>query len=62
MIERGHFMTGSKQRVIGQRTRRADAPPKLMGQEHYTGDLRLPGMLHARPVLSVAAHARIVGI
>ncbi|HRA32884.1 MAG TPA: xanthine dehydrogenase family protein molybdopterin-binding subunit [Thermomicrobiales bacterium] len=55
-------MTGSKQRVIGQRTRRADAPPKLMGQEHYTGDLRLPGMLHARPVLSVAAHARIVGI
>lgn len=55
-------MTTSEQRIIGKRTPRADAPAKLMGQEHFTGDLRLPGMLHARPVLSVAAHARLIGV
>jgi CO/xanthine dehydrogenase Mo-binding subunit len=49
-------------RAVGQRVRRIDAPPKLTGQERYTGDLRVPRMLVARPVTSPYAHARIRGI
>jgi CO/xanthine dehydrogenase Mo-binding subunit len=48
--------------AVGQRIRRIDAPPKLTGQERYTGDLRVPGMLIARPVTSPYAHARIRGV
>ncbi len=49
-------------RAVGQRVRRIDAPPKLTGQERFTGDLRVPGVLIARPVTSPYAHARILGI
>src|SRR3712207_490498 len=49
-------------RAVGVRTKRIDAPPKLTGQEPFTADLRLPGLLHARPVGSAYAHARIKGI
>ncbi len=48
--------------AVGQRVRRIDSPPKLTGQERFTGDLRVPGMLVARPVPSPYAHARIRGI
>ena len=48
--------------VVGQRTKRIDSPPKLTGQERFTADLKLPGLLHARPVGSPYAHARINGI
>jgi CO/xanthine dehydrogenase Mo-binding subunit len=48
--------------AVGQRVRRIDAPPKLTGQERFTGDLRVPGMLIARPVTSPYAHARIRAI
>lgn len=47
---------------IGQRVKRLDAPQKLTGQERFTGDLRIPGMLYARPVGSTSAHARVVGV
>jgi len=46
-------------RAVGQRVRRIDSPPKLTGQERFTGDLRIPGLLIARPVTSPYAHARI---
>jgi CO/xanthine dehydrogenase Mo-binding subunit len=49
-------------RAVGQRVRRIDAPPKLTGQERYTGDLNVRGMLIARPVVSPYAHARIRAI
>ena len=49
-------------RAVGQRVRRIDSPPKLTGQERFTGDLRVPGMLVARPVTSPYAHARIRSI
>jgi len=55
-------MTATEQRVIGHAMPRVDAPAKLTGQERYAGDLNLPGLVHARPVLSVVAHARLVGI
>ncbi|MFM9105353.1 MAG: hypothetical protein ACKOWF_01485, partial [Chloroflexota bacterium] len=48
--------------AVGQRVRRLDSPPKLTGQERFTGDLRIPGLLHCRPVGSAHAHARIAGI
>lgn len=48
--------------VVGQRLKRPDAPRKLTGIERFTGDLRVPGMLFARPVLSPYAHARIRGV
>ncbi len=48
--------------AVGERVRRIDGPPKLTGQERFTGDLRVPGMLIARPVTSPYAHARIVNI
>jgi CO/xanthine dehydrogenase Mo-binding subunit len=49
----------SEPRAVGQRVRRIDAPQKLTGQERFTGDLNVPGMLIARPVTSPYAHARI---
>ena len=49
----------SVQSALGQRMKRLDAPQKLTGQERFVGDLFLPGMLHARPVISPYAHALI---
>jgi CO/xanthine dehydrogenase Mo-binding subunit len=47
---------------VGQRVKRLDAPQKLTGQERFTGDLRVPGLLYARPVGSTYAHARITSV
>lgn len=52
----------AQSRAVGQRVRRIDAPPKLTGEERYTGDLDVPGMLIARPVTSPYAHARVRGV
>jgi CO/xanthine dehydrogenase Mo-binding subunit len=52
-LRRGSLASGSK---------RADAPERLTGQLRYTGDLALPGLLHARPVRSPHASARIVSV
>src|SRR4051812_26502055 len=54
--------TMSAYTAVGQRMKRQDAPQKLNGQERFTGDLRFPGQLYARPVTSPYAHARIRGI
>ena len=48
--------------AVGKRTKRADAPAKLNGQERFTADLRLPGLLKARIVGSTYAHARITSV
>jgi len=45
--------------VVGRPQRRIDALERLTGRLQYAGDLRLPGMLHARLVVSPYAHARI---
>src|SRR5919205_844042 len=34
-------------RLVGKRVKRADSPERLTGQLRYTGDLILPGLLHA---------------
>ncbi|MDQ3513795.1 MAG: xanthine dehydrogenase family protein molybdopterin-binding subunit [Chloroflexota bacterium] len=48
--------------AIGTRTKRLDAPQKLNGQERFTADLKLPGLLHARVVGSAYAHAMVKGV
>lgn len=48
--------------AVGTSIKRADAPPKLTGLERFSGDLRFPGLLYARPVGSASAHAKIRGI
>ena len=47
---------------VGPRRPRLDARAQVTGNVHYTGDLYLPGMLHAKPLLSTEHHARIVEI
>jgi len=42
-------------KVMGRPTKRLDARDKVTGRAKYTGDLRLPGMLHAR-ILRPEAH------
>lgn len=48
--------------AVGRSLRRLDGAEKVSGLCRYAGDLRLPGMLHARLVVSPHAHARIVRI
>ncbi|MCC7367617.1 MAG: xanthine dehydrogenase family protein molybdopterin-binding subunit [Chloroflexi bacterium] len=48
--------------VVGRSLPRVDGPEKVTGQARFTGDLRIPGLLHARLVLSPYANARIVSI
>src|SRR3972149_8376350 len=45
---------------IGKRRPRIDAYQQVTGQVEYANDLRLPGMLLAKPLLSTEPHARIV--
>jgi CO/xanthine dehydrogenase Mo-binding subunit len=47
---------------IGVARPRTDSEPKVRGAAGFGADLPQTGLLHARPVLSYAAHARIVSI
>jgi len=48
--------------VIGVSRPRLDAPDKVTGATRYAADGYVHGLLHARPVLSTEAHARIRGV
>lgn len=48
--------------AIGQRTKRLEGASKVTGETRYVDDLTFPGMLQARTVNSVYAHAEIVSI
>jgi len=48
--------------VVGKSVRRVDGEEKVTGHARYAGDLRVPGLLHVRLVLSPYANARIVSI
>ncbi|HSN94956.1 MAG TPA: xanthine dehydrogenase family protein molybdopterin-binding subunit [Anaerolineaceae bacterium] len=52
----------SKYKRVGQAYDRKDAREKVTGQAVYAYDMELPGMLHARCLLSPYARARIVSI
>lgn len=45
--------------VVGKPRAKADAMARITGEARYTDDLSLPGMLIARPLRAVHAHARI---
>ena len=47
---------------LGKRRKIIDGLEKVRGRARYAADVGLPGMLHARPVLSPYPHARIIGI
>jgi aerobic carbon-monoxide dehydrogenase large subunit len=46
-------------RIVGERTRRIEDPRLLRGAGRYTGDIDLPGLMHAAFVRSPHAHALI---
>src|SRR5687767_434808 len=48
--------------AIGRSLRRVDGGEKITGLTRFAADLALPGMVHARLVLSPHAHARIVRV
>src|SRR5829696_2735750 len=48
--------------MMGARIKRKEDPRLITGAGQYTGDLTLPGMLHAVFVRSPYAHARIGAI
>jgi len=48
--------------TIGQNTPQVNARAKVLGRAQYTGDLKLPGMLHAKVLRSPYPSARIVSI
>ena len=48
--------------VVHQSIKRTDGERKVTGAARYAGDVQLPGLLHARLVLSAHPHARIVSV
>jgi xanthine dehydrogenase YagR molybdenum-binding subunit len=48
-----------KHKLLNQRITRVDGPLKATGVAKYTYDQRLPGMLYARVLRSLHAHARV---
>src|SRR2546423_15415058 len=48
--------------ATGAARRRLDGEAKVRGATRYAADVPVAGLLHARPVLSVEAHARITGL
>ncbi len=48
--------------IVGKSVPQVTARQKVLGRALYTGDLKLPGMLHAKVLRSPHAHARIVRI
>jgi CO/xanthine dehydrogenase Mo-binding subunit len=57
--------TGEKARArsaIGVPRRRVDGEPKVRGETRFAADVPVVGLLHARPVLAVEAHARVSAV
>ena len=48
--------------AIGRSLPRLDGPEKVAGVTRFAADVQLPGMLHARLVVSPHAHARVTRI
>lgn len=49
-------------REVGRRRPRLESRAALTGELQFAGDLRLPGMLHAKALLSTEHHAEIVAL
>ncbi|WP_312038918.1 xanthine dehydrogenase family protein molybdopterin-binding subunit [Desulfosporosinus shakirovi] len=48
--------------VVGKSVRRKDALDKVLGKSQYSGDIKLPGMLHVKVLRSPVAHALLKNI
>lgn len=48
--------------VVGHSLPRKESYARVTGEERYTGDLRRPGMLHARALRSAYPHARVLKV
>jgi CO/xanthine dehydrogenase Mo-binding subunit len=48
--------------AIGRSIPRVDGRPKVTGRARFAADIGVRGLLHARPVLALPAHATIEGI
>src|SRR5436309_2232599 len=55
-------LTADATRIFATPEYRIEGPVKVTGQARYTGDLRLPGLLWGRFLLSPYPHARIVSV
>ncbi|MBY4947229.1 xanthine dehydrogenase family protein molybdopterin-binding subunit [Cupriavidus respiraculi] len=53
---------GLSQSTVGVSTPQVTAREKVLGRAQYAGDIKLPGMLHAKVLRSPYPHARIVRI
>ncbi|MEK1945709.1 MAG: xanthine dehydrogenase family protein molybdopterin-binding subunit, partial [Ensifer adhaerens] len=49
-------------KIVGKSVRRDDVLEKVTGEAQYTGDVKLPGMLHGKIKRAAIAHARIKSI
>lgn len=49
-------------KIVGKSVKRDDVLEKVTGEAQYTGDIKLPGMLHGKMKRAAIAHARIKSI
>ena len=49
-------------KIVGKSVKRDDVVEKVTGEAEYTGDVKLPGMLHGKIKRAAIAHARIKSI
>lgn len=49
-------------KIVGKSVKRDDVLEKVTGEARYTGDIKLPGMLHGKIKRAAIAHARIKSI
>jgi CO/xanthine dehydrogenase Mo-binding subunit len=55
-------LIGNSLKYVGQRIPNIESISKVCGKLHYTGDMILPGMLHAKLLHSPFPHARVKSI
>jgi CO/xanthine dehydrogenase Mo-binding subunit len=48
--------------VVGKSVVRSDAKTKVLGKDEYCSDIKLPGMLHTKILVSPHPHARILSV
>ena len=47
-IEKRDFKEKSDFKIVGKSVKREDVLEKVTGEAEYTGDIKLPGMLHGK--------------
>ena len=55
-------MTSSTYKYVGKRRKLVEGFEKVTGAVRYTADMKVPGMVYGRPILSPYAHANILSV